>query len=419
MDPTTTTIHREGDTPLADNPLFLPRPGDPRLTRRRFLGRSGLALGGFALAPALLAACGDGDTSAATPTPTPGTGACGPSGAAQAADGKLKFANWPLYIDDETVDLFATSSGLDFTYTEEINDNISYFAKIQPELNSGKVIDADVIAPTFWMAARLIDLCWVEPLPLDQIPNAANLVPDLQKPSWDPTGAYSLPWQSGVAGIAYNIAKTGRELKSMDDLLDPAFKGRIGMLTEMRDTVGLWMMYTGKTLANATFDDAAEAFEIIEKAANDGQIRAFTGNDYQDDLIDGNFWANVAWSGDVAQLALDNPDLRFVVPESGSTLWSDVMVIPRNCRHIDEAAQWMNYVYDPVNAARIAAYVGYMPPVQGVRDELRKSDDPAIAALADSDLMFPTTLSNTQSWGPLSDEQEALFDERFAEIQGL
>lgn len=387
-------------------PLHLPA----RYGRRRFLGMSGLALGGLALGPAFLAACGGDDDG----------GGSGDGGSGGGGGNALKFANWPLYIDEETVELFRQETGIDLTYTEEINDNTTYFAKIQPVLAAGDVLDADIIAPTFWMAARLISLGWVDTLPLDQIPNAANLAASVTNPPWDPTGEYSLPWQSGIAGIAYNIDVTGRELTSMEDLLDPEFKGKIGMLTEMRDTVGLWMMHTGKTLENATFEDAAEAFDIIEAAANDGTIRQFTGNDYQDDLVSGNFAACIGWSGDIAQLQLDNPALRFAVPDSGGTLWSDVMLIPKGSPNAANAARWMDYVYDPVNAARIAAYVGYISPVEGVQEVLAASDDEFERSLAENELMFPTeeTQARLQSWGSLSDEVEAQFDERFSGIIG-
>jgi spermidine/putrescine transport system substrate-binding protein len=381
------------------------------LTRRRFLQRAGLALGGVAIAPGILAACGGDDE-----TTTTGSGA----GTAGGGGDSLTVANWPLYIDEESVALFREETGIDLTYTEEINDNVTFFARVQPVLNAGDVLDADIITPTFWLTARLLSLGWLDTLPLDEIPNIANLDPSLQNPAWDPTGEYSLPWQSGLAGIAYNIEATGRELRTMEDLLDPEFAGRIGMLTEMRDTVGLWMLHTGKSLENATFDDAAEAFEIIERANADGQIRAFTGNDYQDDLISGNFVANIAWSGDIAQLQLDEPNLRFVVPESGSTLWSDVMSLPKGAVNRSSAAKWMDWCYDPVNAARIASFVGYMSPVVGVRDVLAASDDEFERSLADNELMFPSeeTLANTDSWGLLSDEEEAKFDERFAAITG-
>ena len=224
----------------------------------------------------------------------------------------------------------------------------------------------------------------------------------------------------GVTGIAYNIDETGRALTTMDDLFDPAFKGKIGMLLEMRDTIGLLMLSTGADPSQPTYDDAQEAFEKLEQANADGQIRQFTGNDYQDDLVAGNFVACVAWSGDVAQLALDEPALRFVIPEDGGMQWSDTMVMPKGAPNRDAAAKWMDYVYDPVNAARIAAYIGYISPVDGVRDELAKSSDPDVARLADSDLMFPTDemLAQVTPFGELDEEQEAEFDARFAEITG-
>ena len=203
-------------------------------------------------------------------------------------------------------------------------------------------------------------------------------MPDLQNPDFDPDGKYSLPYQSGMTGIAYNIAETGRELTSMADLFDPAFKGRVGMLTEMRDTVGLTMLLTGKDPATqATMDDADEAFDMIEEANSNGQIRAFTGNDYMDDLATGNFVACIGWSGDISQLALDNPDLRFAIPEEGGMRWFDTMVIPAGAENVANAAVWMNYLYDPENAARIEAYVGYNPPVEGVRRCSRRATRPS------------------------------------------
>ena len=214
------------------------------------------------------------------------------------------------------------------------------------------------------------------------------------------------------------MAATGRELGSFEDLFDPAFRGKIGMLTEMRDTVGLALLADGKDVTNITFDDAAAAFDRIERAKADGQIRQFTGNDYMDDLAAGNFVACVGWSGDIAQLALDNPDLRFVIPEEGGMRWSDVMIIPTEAPNIGNAARWMDYVYDPVNAARIAAYVGYNSPVEGVQDELRK--DPETAALADSTLMFPdeATLEKVHVFASLDEDEEAQFEERFSAITG-
>ncbi|MFM8483762.1 MAG: PotD/PotF family extracellular solute-binding protein, partial [Actinomycetota bacterium] len=245
----------------------------------------------------------------------------------------------------------------------------------------------------------------------------ANLEDQFVKPSLDPTGEYSLPWQSGSAGIAYNISVTGRELKSVKDLLDPEFNGRIAMLTEMRDTVGLLLLSEGIDPSSVTsFDDAAVAFELLEKAKADGQIRAFTGNDYTDDLSNGNFAACVAWSGDVLQLSADNPDVRFVIPEEGGMLWWDAMVIPKGAKNRDAIAKWMNFVYDPVEAAKITAWVQYSSPVKGVREEVAKIDP----ALAENPLVFPDaeTVSRLNLFAPLDSDVEAEFEEAFSKITG-
>lgn len=379
------------------------------LTRRRFLRTSGLAAGAVGLAP-LLAACGsDSDSDSAS----------GDGGAAKQDTKNLYFANWPAYIDEETVDLFEKASGISFKYTEEYNDNNEYFAKIQPLLSKGRSIDPDMLAPTFWMAGRLISLGWVDKLPLDKIPNAKNLRSSLQKPTWDPTGEYSLPWQSGFAGIAYNEQVTGRALTSIDDLWDPAFKGKIGVLSEMRDTLGLIGLSEGVDISKPTAKSLQKAIDALQEQVDSGQIKQFTGNDYMDDLTQGNFAACIGWSGDIAQLSKDSPELKFVIPESGGTLWSDTMVIPQGSDGVTAAAEFMDYVYDPVNAARIAAYVQYVSPVEGVQDELRKLGGDS-AALADNELLFPTEASskNLSSFGPLSEADEEALDAAFSKVQG-
>lgn len=388
-----------------------------RLTRRQFIGRTGLALGGLVVTPGVLAACGsDSETSG--------------SGSSGKGDADLWFENWTLYIDkpdDElfgsggTLDEFQKATGLKIKYTEGINDNNELFAKIQPLLSKGQRIGPTIIAPTFWMAGRLLNLGWLDTLPLSEVPNAANLIDSLQKPPSDPTGEYSLPWQAGIAGIAYNQGVTGRELKSMDDLWDPAFKGKIGVLTEMRDTIGLIAMSLGIGLDTPTFSEFEPAFEQLEEQVRNGQIRQFTGNDYVDDLEQGNFAACIGWSGDVVQLARSNPNIKFAVPESGGTLWFDTMVIPKGATddEVAAAAKWMDFVYDPVNAARITEYVQYISPVQGVQEELRKKGGEA-AQLAEDPLVFPdaSTLANLESWGNLDEDEEQRFDEEFARISG-
>jgi spermidine/putrescine transport system substrate-binding protein len=393
------------------------------LTRRQLLARAGaLGAAGISL-PALLAACGsDGESGSAGSTPgsSPGTTAAGGGGA---AGGSLFFENWPAYIDPTedgltgTVDRFMEATGIDMRYTEAYNDNNEYFAKIQPLLGRGEPIEPDIIAPTSWLANRLITLGWLETLPLDLVPNAANLRADLQNPSWDPTGEYSLPWQTGFAGIAYNSDVTGREITSVDDLFDPEFAGRVGALTEMRDTIGVIAMSLGIDISTlATFADAQPAFDKLQEAKDSGQIRRFHGNDYFDDLSNGNLAITIGWSGDVAAIARDNPAVKFVFPESGATSWADTMVIPKGSANIEAAAQWMNFVYDPVQAAQITTWVGYVSPVDGVREEVEKLDPD----LANDPLVFPddATLANTKGFASLSEDVEAEYDAAFSAITG-
>lgn len=404
-------------------PTPFPMPTGP-VSRRHLLQRAGL-LGAAGLSiPALLAACGGSDDASGSESGDPSApdtaGGTVPSGG---GDSSLYFENWPEYIDPSedglvgTVQRFADATGVDIRYEETYNDNVEYFAKIQPLLGTGKTIDPDIFAPTSWLVGRLISLGWLDTLPIDQVPNAANLRPDLQKPSWDPTGEYSLPWQTGFAGIAYNLEETGRELTSTEDLFDPAFSGKIGMLTEMRDTIGLLMLADGVDISTvSTFDAAAGAFDRLEAATNDGQIRRFTGNDYLNDLSTGNFAACIGWSGDVVQLSVENPNIRFVIPEEGGTSWADAMVMPKGAVNRDAAAKWMDFVYDPVQAAQITAWVQYVSPVAGVRDELAKIDP----ELADNPLLFPDdeTVARTHAFANLSEDVEAEYDARFAEITG-
>ncbi len=376
--------------------------------RRLFLQRLAAGAAGAVLAPPLLQAC----------KPAEPGGATGGSG----AGGNLVISTFPLYIDADapgapgSVSRFRQDTGIQVRYLEDINDVRQFFARIRPQLAAGRPLAQDLVVVTSWMAERLIRLGWLEPLPLAEVPNARNLIPYLRNPPWDPQQRYSLPWQSGIAGIAYNIKATGRELRGIDDLFDPALKGRVSALLEMRDTMGLLMLADGQDISKPTWMAAQPSFNRLEQARKDGQIRRFTGNDYQNDLLTGNLAACIGWSGDVAQLVLEQPDLRFLVPESGGVLWSDLMLMPKGAQHRREAAAWMNWVYEPVEAARIAAAVQYISPVEGVRQQLAK--DPATAALASNALMFPDAAMQQRlhSFGPLSESEEARWEERFASI---
>lgn len=395
-------------------------PKMPRqLDRRQFLIRGGLAGAAGLSLPALLAACGNDDGA-----DDGGGEAGGDAGGGGGGGGeRFVFDNWPDYVDPTedgavgTVDRFIAATGVAMTYNDVINSNNEYFAQVQPVLGRGERIPADLMAPTGWMAGRMIGLQWCDPLPLDAIPNAVNLEDAFRNPAWDPTGQFSLPWQAGFAGIAYNIDVTGRELTSIEDLWDPEFAGKIGINTEMRDTIGLIAMSLGIRLSDiTTYDAASAAFDRLDKAKADGQIRRFHGNDYSSDLISGNLAATIGWSGDVAQYTLENPSVRFAFPDSGGTSWADTMIMPKGAVNKSAAAKWINFVYDPVQAAQLTAWVQYVSPVKGVREELANIDP----ELAENTLLFPddATRQATQSFPALEEAVEAEFDAAFSRIVG-
>jgi len=371
------------------------------VTRREFLARGGATAGGIALGSAFL-----------------GSGLAFASAGRQSdVGGQLAVLNWPLYIDNKSKKQFASQTGVKLKYSESLNDNNEFFAKYQRQFSEDQYPGFDIAIPTSWMAKRLIDLGYVQKLPLDEVPNAANLSPGFDNPPWDPTGEYTLPWQTGMTGIAYNLDVTERELTSFSDLYDPNFKNKVGMLSEMRDTVGLACQAEGIDPATVTYKQAEPALDRLQKEVEAGQVRRFTGNDYQDDLVDGNFAACVGWSGDVAQLTLDNDALRFVIPEEGGMRWADTMVWVSSAKRKAQVAAWMDYFYDVANAAQVAAYVQFISPVDGIATDLAELEP----GLADSPLIFPPedVQARLQVFNQeLSKSDEEKFDERFAEITG-
>ncbi len=348
-----------------------------RMTRREIVQRGAAGVTILSL-PGLLAACGGG----------------GGSSSSSKVNDVLNFSNWPLYIDvnektkkHPTLDEFTKESGIKVNYFEDINDNATYFAKIQGPLSQGRGIGRDIIVMTdsSRFPALLVEKKWLEPLDKSLIPNISNLVDAQASPPFDPDRTYSLPWQSGMTGIAWNESVTG-PVTSVDQLLtDPTLKGKVTMLTEFSDSVGLTILSNGGNPSDFTDAEFNGAIKTIQKAVSSGQIRQFTGNDYAQPLTKGDIAAAVAWSGDIVQLLADNPKLKWAIPEKGGMIWTDNMLIPQG-GSAPTASTYMNFVYEPKIAAQIAAYVNYVTPVKGAKEELAKTDP----ATANNTLIFPT-----------------------------
>ena len=404
-----------------------------RLSRRMFLrqtGRGAVIAGSALSLPAILAACGIGP--GASTAPSAGSQAALPSAPA----GTLDFANWPAYIDidEETGDYptlakFTEESGIEVAYTEAINDNEEFFGVIQPDLAAGNPPQYDRIVMTDWMIEKMIRLGYLSELDRSKIPNFDANALDLYKDPWyDPGNVHSMAWQSGITGIGYNPTLTGREITTFDDLLDPEFAGRVGMFSEMRDTMSLALLSLGIEPEEATVDQATQAKDKLLAAAQAGQFRNFYGNDYYDELANGNLAVTVAWSGDVSQMKLyDNPDVEFVVPDTGGMLWIDNMAIPNKAAHPLDAHMMMNFWYDIENAVPLTEYVGYFSPVTGVTERVLEDAETAEAegdqewadalrVIAETANPTDEVLANVHNYRKLSEEEEAQWNDLFNEV---
>jgi spermidine/putrescine transport system substrate-binding protein len=385
--------------------------------RTAMAGMAGVA------AAASLAACGS-----AGKNPTAGSAGATKSLVKAAtdtsdADKLVNWSNWPAYMDvDEktkthpSMDAFIKKTGIKVSYNEDYNDNDEFYAKVRPLLSAGSDTGRDLWVSTDWMAARLIRLDYVQKFDLANIPNHGNVDDALLNVGFDKGRLYSLPWQSGFTGIAWNPKSTdGKPIETIDQLFtDPKLKGKVTLLSEMRDTVGLVLIALGKDPASFTDADFDAAIAEIQKAKDAGQIKGFTGNDYTKPLAAGDTAACIAWAGDVVQLKADNPALGYFLPTKGFMIWSDNLVIPNLAKHKKNAEILINYYYDPAVMAQVVDYVNYISPVKGVKAVLVKTD-PDVAS---NELIIPSAevLARSRVFRALSATEETSYNRKFQTI---
>jgi spermidine/putrescine transport system substrate-binding protein len=391
--------------------------GRGALTRRSLLragGATALTAGGIAA----LSACGI--------PPAKREGGATASDDHSDKEKSLNFSNWTEYMDVSednktrpTLAAFTRRTGIRVKYTEDINDNVEFFGKIQPQLAAGQDTGRDLICVTDWLAARMIRLGWVQKLDPALLPNAyANLSPQFRRPDWDPGRSHSYPWAGISTVIAYNTKATGgKKVDSVTQLLDdPALKGRVGFLTEMRDTIGMTLLDLGKNPGKFTDQDFDEAIGRLQKGVDRKQIRRFTGNDYTSDLDRGDLAACLAWAGDVIQLQADNPAIQYAIPSAGYITSSDNLLVPAQARHRKNATRLIDYYYEPRAAAELAAYINFVCPVEGVKDALAEIDP----ALAGNTLILPdrAMAAKSRAFRSLTTEEETAYEEKFAKLIG-
>jgi spermidine/putrescine transport system substrate-binding protein len=370
------------------------------LTRQELLRRAAFSAALVSI-PGFAAACGGSSG--------------GSSGKNELAD-TLRFSNWTYYMDKDpktggwgTLEAFKKKYGTTVAYTEDINSNSQFFGKVQGQLSRGQSINRDLMVSTDneRFLATYIEKGWVEKLDKDALPNISNLV-DVQKhPGFDPNREFSLPWASGMTGIAYNESLT-KPITSMAQLLeDKSLKGNVGLLDSFGDTLALVILADGDDPTNVTDAAVKEAVDRVQAAQDSGQIRSFYGNDYTGPLAKGDLKACTAWSGDIDQLSLDNPHLKWVIPDDGGIIWTDNALIPKGGDAFT-ASTLLNYVYDPEVAGKLYGAIHYISPVKGSKEALAKTD-PKTAA---NELVFPTdeTLSKVHLIDP-----KALTNQSYAE----
>jgi spermidine/putrescine transport system substrate-binding protein len=415
-----------------------PRPTDlpllrgltqSRISRRDALRYAGVGAGGAALAT-ILAACG---VSGTKQDPTTSSSVWDDAKKA----GVLNFANWPLYIDVEhkngetihpSLDKFTADTGIEVSYKTVINDNDPFFGTIQPALAAGQDTGWDLIVITNGQVlSKLIRLNYLTPLEHSYLENFdANAADAYKDPSYDPGNKFTVPWQSGITGIGYNPELTGREITSFQDLLDPAFKGKVGMFGDTLDLPNFAMMGLGIDPETSTPDDWKKTAEALTKQRDDGVVRQYYTQDYQKHLQSGEVWLSMAWSGDIFQLQQSGaPELEFVVPDEGGIIWTDNMCIPAKAQHPVDAITYMDYVYQPEIAAMITEWVNYITPVpdaQGIIEQHAADASGADAAylkgVATSPLVFPTPdiYERTSHYRVLEPEEEEEWNSTFEPI---
>lgn len=409
-------------------------PKDPmlaelvKMSRRKTLSRRTALAGAAGVGAALgLAACAPaGDGGVATPE--------GLVPATDVSDSEkvLVWNNWPAYMDlseDEqsqpTLDRFQETSGITVEYAEEYNDNDEWYGINRNELFAGRDVGADLICPTDWLAARLVNDGQVQKLNSANIPNKSNVAPAYLGAAYDPNRDFTLPYQGILGGIAFN-KELYKELTGKDspatvaDLWAPELNGRIVLISEMRDTIGVVALAKGIDITSAssfTEDAFNGVIEDLEALYKDGKIRAFAGNEYMDGFDNNEYVAGIVWSGDVVQMNFGAgfEKFGFFMPESGGTISADMFTVPMGATHKKNAELLMDYYYDPVNAAELAAWVNYITPVVGAYEAAIELD----AELAENQLIFPTAefLTTTHAFRALSSQEEQSFATAWGDLQ--
>jgi spermidine/putrescine transport system substrate-binding protein len=372
------------------------------MTQRRIGRRGVLKAAGAAAAAAGLAACSVKGKAVAKSSQAPNANVVAKFWAGKKSTGHVNFANWPLYMDPKHPELkkFTAATGITVTYSEVINDLASFFAKIQPQLAAKQSIGYDIMVITNGVEfSELVELGYYAPLDHTKIPNfTANAAPKYKQEAYDPGNVYSMPWASGMTGIGFNPKYVTTAPTSLQDLMNPIYKGKVGMFSDTEEIGVFAMLAVGVDPEKSTPADWTKAAAWLKKQRDAGLVRKYYDQDYIAALSNGDIWLSMAWSGDIYQNnSSSSTQLKFVIPSEGGTLWTDNMTIPYTADNPVDALKLMDFFYQPDIAASLAEYIDYITPVPASQQVMQTqaatltgADKASLDELDSSDLVFPT-----------------------------
>ncbi|MBD2895859.1 spermidine/putrescine ABC transporter substrate-binding protein [Spirillospora sp. NPDC000708] len=406
------------------DPAFLRGLTRPRLARSTASRRDVLRLMGAAGAGLALSACGvkgQGGKEKVTQTDVQ------KYWAGKAKTGKLSWANWPGYMEDDhsTIKAFEKATGIKVDYKEVIQEMGPWFGKIQAPLAAGQSIGFDLMVMTNGIQLEQArQLGYLAPLDQSRLKNfQANAGPTFKNPSYDPGNAFTVPYESGVTGIAYNTKYVKEEITSIAQLFDPKYKGRVGMMGDSQELGNFGMFLLGIDPEKSTQADWEKAAAKLREQRDKGIVRKYYNQDYVDAVSKGDVWMTMAWSGDV--YSMTSPDVRFAIPKEGGTIWTDNMCIPKTAGSPVDAITLMDWLYVPENNAPLTEFVNYITPVPGVKQVVAADAAKAtgqekkdLTRLSTSPLVFPSEadMQRLRRYRRLTQAEETRYQKIFEPI---
>jgi spermidine/putrescine transport system substrate-binding protein len=381
-----------------------------RVSRRDLFRYAGAGAGALGLS-SILAACGVSGEEQTT-GPTPGGEGSADWWAQQQAGDHINFTNWPAYIDrDFSIDgpgsrpslfEFMQETGIDVTYRADINSVEEFYAQIRPALESGQDTGHDIIVITNGQElTEMIELGYLIELDTSRRPNFdANVGPAFKDPAFDPGNKYTMAWQSGMTGIAYNTKFVDEEITTLEQMLNPKYAGHVGMFNNTADAQNLAMVELGINPETSTPDDWQQAADFLQRFNDSGVLRGWFDQAYLTAIENEDLWVTTAWSGDIINDKLYFPEyatFEFKALDTGAIVWVDNGCIPNKAVNPVGAMMLMDWYYDPKYAAMLTEWNAYVSPVpsggeivQSDADAAKGANKEVLETIVNSPFVFPT-----------------------------